>query len=89
MRKGSALDPHKGLLKKSLMNPQNFQKRDKFHQLSSSKWRNSTIFYCKTATFPTILIESFAQAFSKACRRRHASLPHPTDKSKFEIKKHL
>jgi hypothetical protein len=34
MRKGSALDPHKELLKKFLMNPQNFQKRVKFHQFS-------------------------------------------------------
>jgi len=34
MRKGSALDPLKGLLKKSLKNPQNFQKMDKFHQFS-------------------------------------------------------
>jgi len=58
MRKGSALDPLKGLLKKSLKNPQNFQKMDKFHHLVQLKMK-FTIFYCKMATFPTILIESF------------------------------
>jgi len=38
MRKGSALDPLKELLRKFLKNPQNFQKRDKFHQFIPLKW---------------------------------------------------
>ena len=50
---------------------------------------NFTIFYCKTAILPTILIEVFGilkPFFQKRFKPPEARVPRiPTDKSKFEI----
>jgi len=54
---------------------ENFQKRVICHQFSPTKWLNTTILYCKTATFPTILIEILCGAFSRESDSPKARIP--------------
>jgi hypothetical protein len=46
---------------------------------------NSTIFYCKMAILPTILIEGFCRAFCRKSSPPEARIPCLPDKSNFEV----
>ena len=56
------------------------------HDSSGAQEINITVFYCKTATFSTILREALCQAFSRESGNRIPRLP---DKSKFGIQRQL